>query len=262
MQLRDVARNYDRASKHYDSLMDIVFGRMLDLEKYRERSIDLLGDLDGATVLDVGCGTGRNFPLLVERVGARGRIIGLDCSAGMLREAGRLVERNGWSNIELMQGDAVTLEGIPEPLDAIVATWCYGTVEDLDQALHRAADMLDPGGKFSVMSFARSRPERGPLRFAYPVYRLAALWAGFDMAKEFDNASLKAKWEAGRRVLSARFEDCHEESYLSGAGIMIAAGRPRARSNGSGGEQTGPGLVLRPGHPPCAESLPRTASTS
>jgi hypothetical protein len=78
MQLADVVRNYDWVAPRYDRWTDLIFGRLLGVEKYREQTIDLLGPLDGATVLDIGCGTGRNFPILVPRLGASGRIAIMD----------------------------------------------------------------------------------------------------------------------------------------------------------------------------------------
>lgn len=58
--------------------------------------VERLGNLDGATVLNVGCGTGNNFPLLVPRVGVTGHVIGVDYSAGMLARAERRAERAGF----------------------------------------------------------------------------------------------------------------------------------------------------------------------
>ena len=69
-----------------------------------------LGLKPGDTVLEVGAGTGRNFPYLVEAVGPSGTVIGVDASPGMLAEARKLIERNGWSNVELLQQDATQLE--------------------------------------------------------------------------------------------------------------------------------------------------------
>lgn len=222
MQLKDVARNYDRASRYYDRLTDIVFGCVLGLEQYRQRTIELLGDLDGATVLDVGCGTGRNFPHLVPRVGERGRVVGLDFSEGMLEQAGRRVASMGWKNVSLVQGDAVTLEGVPEPVDAVTSAWCYGIVYDLEAALNRALDVLRPGGRIAIMDFDRARPERGPLRRLYPVYSKLLQWAGIDTAEDLDDARLQARWTRGRGVLRARLSDLHEERYSSGAGIILS----------------------------------------
>src|SRR5690606_1166773 len=117
---------------------------VLRLRRYRERTIDLLGELRGRTVLDVGCGTGPNFPLLAERVGPAGRVIGLDCSAGMLSMAARRIERHGWRNFELIRDDAVTLTRVEGPVDAVVSVWCYGYVDDLEAPLTRAVDLLAP----------------------------------------------------------------------------------------------------------------------
>lgn len=229
MRLEDVVRRYDAASRHYDRFMDVVFGRLLDVERLRERVVDSIGDLAGGTVLDVGCGTGRNFPLLVQRVGEDGRVIGVDCSAGMLEQAQRRVDRHGWRNVELLCGDAVTLDRIDTPVDAVVSIWCYGTVYDLDAALNRAVDVLRPGGHIAIMTFTRAGPEHGPLRWLYPFYRFAVRCAGIDPSRDFDNAALQEKWRRGRRVLRARLAEMHEEPYLRGAGLIITgrkAGQP------------------------------------
>lgn len=233
MRLDDVVQKYDAASRHYDRLMDIVFGAVLDAERHRERVIGLLGDVEGGTVVDVGCGTGRNFPLLAQSVGERGRIIGIDCSHGMLEQARRRVQRHGWRNIELMHGDAVKLEGVREPVDAVVSVWCYGTVYDLAGALNRAVDVLRPGGGIAIMTFVRACPEHGPLRWLYPFYRFAVRCAGIDPSNDFDNAGLEAKWKRGRQVLHARLRELHEEPYLQGAGLMIAGRKPLPAAYGS-----------------------------
>lgn len=230
MRLEEVPLNYDRAARWYDRLTDIVFGRILGLEKYRERTIDLLGDLRGSTVLDVGCGTGRNFPLLVPRLGEHGRIIALDYSEGMLEQARRRVEARGWRNVELVRGDAAKLEGVPEPVDAVVSVWCYGIVYDLEAALSRAVDVLRPGGRIAIMDFQRSRPDRGPLRWLYPLYSLALQRAGIDSAEDLDDAKLQAKWERGRRLLRARVRNLREETYSQGTGIILVGEKPQAVS--------------------------------
>ena len=49
---------------------DLVFGRLPGVKRFREYTIDLLGDIGGKVVLDAGSDTGRNFPFLVRLVGA------------------------------------------------------------------------------------------------------------------------------------------------------------------------------------------------
>lgn len=226
MRLEDVPRNYDRAAKHYDTWTDIVFGRLLGIERLREHAIDLLGNLDGKVVLDIGCGTGRNFPFLVPRVGANGRIIGVDYSQGMLDVARARIKQEGWQNTELRHEDAAKLATIEAPVDAVVSVWCMGIVHDLVAALDRAIDVLGPGGRIVIMDFERARPDRGPLRRLYPVYSRLLQWAGIDTAEDLDDERLQAKWRRGRDVLRARLSELHEERYLWDAGIILAGTVP------------------------------------
>src|SRR5690606_24029029 len=158
-------------------------------------------------------------------VGGRGRIIAVDCSEGMLEQARQRVEHHGWRNVELVYGDAVKLESI-EHADALVSIWCYGTVYDLSGALERALDVLHPGGRIAIMTFVRASPERGPLLWLYPLYRLAVRCAGMDPSRDFENAALEAKWKRGRALLRERLINVQEEAYLEGAGLILAGRKP------------------------------------
>lgn len=229
MKLADAVRKYDAAAKHYDRFMDLVFGKLLNVERHRERVVALLGDVEGKTVVEVGCGTGRNLSMLVRAVGPRGRVIGVDCSHGMLEQAEQRIRRHGWRNVELVHGDAVELDAIREPVDAVLSVWCYGTVYDLAGALRRAVDVLGPNGRLAIMTFVRASPERGALRWLYPVYRFAVRCAGIDPSREFDNAALAARWELGRALLRDLLVDLHEETYLQGAGLVLAGRKPPLR---------------------------------
>jgi len=228
MQLNDVPRNYNRAAKQYDWWADIVFGRILGYERFRERAINLLGDLNGKTVLDVDCGTGRNFPLLVERVGEHGKIIGIDYSEGMLDRARRRVQANGWHNVQIIHGDAVKLEGVPKTVDAVISVWCYGIIYDLEAALERALKTLKPGGPMAIMDFAQARPDYGMRRWLYPVYSRVLQWIGIDTADDLDDAKLREKWRHGKQVLNAHLNGFREQRYAQGAGIILSGTTPSA----------------------------------
>lgn len=75
----------------------------------RRRLIDLISLRDGDQVLDLGCGTGLNFPHLQDRVGPSGAIVGIDSSAQMLAQARTRVQRHGWENVSLIQAEATTM---------------------------------------------------------------------------------------------------------------------------------------------------------
>src|SRR5690606_21761060 len=163
------------------------------------------------------------FPLLADRVGALGRVVALDCSAGMLGMAARRIARHGWGNVELVRDDAVTLARVAGPVDAVVSVWCYGYVDDLEAALPRAADVLAPGGRLALMTFARSKADKGPLRALHPALCAAARITRLGTAREVDDAALERRWARGREVLAQRLGPLHEERHFHGLGLILAS---------------------------------------
>lgn len=89
---RDNAARYDLGIWAY-RLMGV------NERRYRRETVSALGLHAGDTVIDLACGTGLNFPLLVRTVGAAGKIIGVDISPEMLAQARRRIERSDWRNI-------------------------------------------------------------------------------------------------------------------------------------------------------------------
>src|SRR5262245_42271534 len=71
-------------------------------QEWRRRLVDLLPLRPGDTVLDVGCGTGLCFPMLRDKVGPSGLIVGIDESPDMLAMARRHVEEGGHRGVELI----------------------------------------------------------------------------------------------------------------------------------------------------------------
>lgn len=111
------ARKYDRAVKLY-RLID------LHLERYRERAVEQLRLKPGDCVLDLGCGTGLSFPLLIQHIGAEGRLIGVDLSSEMLACAQGRIDRAGWSNVELVESDIVEYD-FPENVNGVLSTGVF-----------------------------------------------------------------------------------------------------------------------------------------
>src|SRR2546428_608104 len=70
----------------------------------RARVVELLDLNPGDVVLDVGCGTGLCFPLVVEQVGPKGRVIGIEQSLDMLTRAQERIEAAKWENVDLVLG--------------------------------------------------------------------------------------------------------------------------------------------------------------
>lgn len=222
MRLEDVRRNYDSAAAYYDAATNLLFHRLLGLYRWRRRLIARLELSPGETVLDVGCGTGNNFPLIEQSIGPEGRIIGVDYSSAMLDRASDRCRRAGWSNVTLLQDDAARLEQVRDQADATVSAWCLGIVHDLPEALRRMTEVTRSGGRVAVMDFDRARADRGPLRYLYPVYRRILIAAGIDSPEDLEDDRLKARWESGRRYLRDHLEEMREERYLWDMGFLVS----------------------------------------
>jgi ubiquinone/menaquinone biosynthesis C-methylase UbiE len=141
-----IAQRYDRIAGLI-GLFDWLFFFPPHLRRHAASRLALE---PGDRVLEIGCGTGRNFPFLREAVGTTGKVYGVDLSAGMLRRARELCEHERWSNVELTQCDAA--EYIPpEPLDGIIFGLSYNTMPHHLTVLRHAWKQLRPGGRLVIM---------------------------------------------------------------------------------------------------------------
>jgi ubiquinone/menaquinone biosynthesis C-methylase UbiE len=140
-------------SQRYDRIAGLIplFEWVLFLPReLRKKAVDRLSLRPGDCVLEIGCGTGRNFPYLHEAVGPTGTIYGVDLSAGMLRKCEMLRERHGWRNVGLTQGDAADFQA-PEPLDAVFFSLSYNTMPNHLAVLDQAWKQLRSGGRMVIM---------------------------------------------------------------------------------------------------------------
>jgi ubiquinone/menaquinone biosynthesis C-methylase UbiE len=144
--LEEIVRGYDRVARLYSTLEPLY----LIFPPARRKAVRALRLKPGDTVLEIGAGTGRNLPYLVEAVGPAGAVIAVDASAGMLTEAEKLVRREGWENVELVHRDATLLE-LERDLDGVLFSLSYSVLPEPRPALALAWDRLRQGGRVVVM---------------------------------------------------------------------------------------------------------------
>lgn len=151
---------YRKKAEHYD-----LTSRFYPVPGYpqsaqRARAVRALDLHAGDTVVEVACGTGLNFPLIERAVGVKGRIVGIDLTDAMLARAAKRVEANGWSNVSLVQVDAVEF-GFPAGIGAILSTYALTQVEGCAQVIANGAAALSTGGRWVVLDL--KIPDRTPL---------------------------------------------------------------------------------------------------
>ncbi len=147
--------------------------------RVRRAAVAALGLPEGGTVLEVACGSGRNFPHLIGAIGPRGHLVGFDYSQSMLGAAAESCRRRGWKQVELIQGDAAALDVGARRFDGVLCVLGMSAIPDWRRALARCRDVLVPGGTLSVCD-ARlfSSPALAWLNPAITrAYAAAAAWA-------------------------------------------------------------------------------------
>lgn len=182
----------------------------------REAAIGLLELHPGDRVLDLGCGTGLNFPLLDAAVGPSGSIVGVDLSGSMLARAHARVRSHGWNHVCLVQANAATadLRAIfrDDGYDAIVATYTLSVIEDAESAWRNAMVAAHPGARVAVADLALPQ---GRWRVLAPLARLACFTGGADLHRH--------PWE-----WVARGTDNPQRRVLRGGHVHVAAGTVRS----------------------------------
>ncbi|MCL4865691.1 MAG: methyltransferase domain-containing protein [Gemmatimonadales bacterium] len=117
----EIRGRYQRLAPNYDRSLILLRLCGFREQHYRREAVRALALRPGATVVDLGCGTGRNLPLLTSAVGPKGRVIGVDLTSAMLRAAERRIRAHQWTNVELVEADAAVYEFPPET-DGISST--------------------------------------------------------------------------------------------------------------------------------------------
>lgn len=112
----------------------------------RLRSHQLLGIEPGATVLDVGCGTGIALREIAELVGPAGTVVGLDPSAAMLEQA-RVRLEGAPARVELVEGTATSTRLESDRFDAVRTERVLMHVSRPVEAMAELARVTRPGGR-------------------------------------------------------------------------------------------------------------------
>ena len=189
---------------------------------WRDRCVSTLELSPGDTVVDMGCGTGANFPVLRERVGPGGTVVGVDLVGPMLEQARRRITRNGWENVHAVQGDATRPP--VTAVDALVSTFVVGMFEDPGDAVRSWVRLVRPGGHVTLLNAVRSgRLACRPLNLGFRVFtRLTA--PRYRLRLRSPTRDLEHRWA---EAVDALFEGTvdHLEDRLALGLVVLASGR-------------------------------------
>ncbi|MEO1008472.1 MAG: arsenite methyltransferase [Planctomycetota bacterium] len=117
---------------------------------------------EGETVLDLGSGGGFDCFLAGPKVGAAGRVIGVDMTPEMLAKARRGLDAyrrsTGLGNVEFRLGEIEHLPVGDASVDAVISNCVLNLVPDKPRAWREIARVLAPGGRVAISDLALLRP--------------------------------------------------------------------------------------------------------
>ncbi len=126
------------------------------VEKFYGCGATLPYELEGLTVLDLGCGSGRDCYLLSKLVGPKGRVIGIDMTDEQLEVARKFVDHHtgafGYSepNVTFLKGYIEDLKsaGIEDnSIDLVVSNCVINLSPDKERVFSEILRVLKPGGE-------------------------------------------------------------------------------------------------------------------
>lgn len=194
-------RNYRTLARKYDA-------NCTRIASIRDETVALLGLRAGDRVLDVASGTGMSFPHLRNVVRDTGHVTGVELSPEMCALARQRISTARWSNVMVLEGDALTLPISREagaPFDAIMFHYTQDVLRQ-PAAIRRLLALCRPGARVAVAGF-----KSAPL-WAAPVTALA-MWRGRNYLTTFEGiatpwdhlASMLADFQWQSRLLGTAY---------------------------------------------------------
>jgi ubiquinone/menaquinone biosynthesis C-methylase UbiE len=190
------ASRYDRNCDH-----QYRKGRML---------IEMMNIRSGESVLDVGCGTGRQAVNVSGIIGPSGRFTGVDPSSHRIALARKKFGRDSTSSVRFLVGQAEDLRVIPDnSINHAYFCSSFHWIDDKNTALREIYRVLRPGGRVGMTTPDRESPDMmkavvDPILAKYHVARSHERYRGI------------------KRVTARELHD-----LLSGAGFTCISIEPR-----------------------------------
>ena len=148
-----LTRIFDETAPSYDGIAGLMsFGSGA---WYRRNALRRAGLREGMHVLDVAVGTGEVARGAMSIVGPSGRVLGVDPSIGMLRQARRKL------GTPIVQGVAEQIPFRDTTFDFLSMGYALRHVADLRQPLAEYFRVLKPGGTLLILDFACPRSRIG-----------------------------------------------------------------------------------------------------
>jgi arsenite methyltransferase len=146
---------------------------------------------EGDTVLDLGSGAGFDCFLAANRVGEKGKVIGVDMTPEMLASARENARKGDYENVEFRLGEIENLPVADNSVDVVISNCVINLAPDKRRVFREAFRALKPGGRLMVSDIVLLKELPEAVRNSMEAY--VGCLAGATMKSEY----LQAVREAG-----------------------------------------------------------------
>jgi len=105
---------------------------------------------EGEIVLDLGSGAGFDCFLAAQKVGKRGRVIGVDMTPEMIEKARENAEKGKYENVEFRQGEIEKLPVENNSVDVVISNCVINLSPDKKQVFNEAFRVLKQSGRLTL----------------------------------------------------------------------------------------------------------------
>ena len=105
---------------------------------------------EGDVVLDLGCGAGIDLLVAAKKVGATGRVIGVDMTDAMIDKARANIAEAGLENVEVRKSIIEKLPVEDNSVDWVISNCVINLSPDKPKVFAEIARVLKPGGRMIV----------------------------------------------------------------------------------------------------------------